>query len=245
MSIIIPSFNQAQELRGLLETIDTQSFRDFEVLIVDGCSDESVKWVVNDFTQLPIQFVSEPDNGIYDAMNKGIDRSVGEYLYFIGCDDRLAGPDVLAKVFSDQYNLKYDYLYGNVIFTLDNSVYDGKFTRLKLLSKNICHQSIFVHRKVFANIGKFNIRYKYLADWVFNMECFSTPTIKKKHIEVVVAFYNNAGSSFSFPDHNFVEDREMLERRFFPKRIRYMHLKLTYFTEYFVRVKRYLKRKIA
>jgi glycosyltransferase involved in cell wall biosynthesis len=245
LSIIIPSFRQEQELRGALESIQAQSFRDFEILIMDGGSGDSVKRVVDEFTQLPIHYISEPDNGIYDAMNKGIDQSTGKYLYFIGCDDRLAGPNALAQVFADKDNLKYDYIYGDVIFTVDNSVYDGEFNRLKLMSKNVCHQAIFVKRKVFSTIGKFNVRYKYLADWAFNMECFSNPGIRKKHVNVIVALYNNTGSSFSFPDHNFEQDREMLERRFFPKAIRYVHFKKIYFLERLNRVKGYIKSNIA
>ena len=223
LSIVIPSFRQAKELEGALQSIDAQTFRNFEVLVVDAGSDETVRAVIDKFSHLPIKFTSEPDKGIYDAMNKGIEKSAGDYLYFMGCDDRLASPNVLSLMFDDKSNTKNDFLYGNVIFTSNNSVYDGKFGKLKLIHKNICHQAIFVKRAVFNKLGKYNPRYKYLADWVFNMECFSNSSIKKKYINVIVALYNNQGSSFSNPDYSFAEDRGALERRYFPMIIRYIH----------------------
>ena len=220
LSIVIPSFRQVEELKGALESISQQSFKDYEVLVIDGGSGDAVRALVDEFSHLPITLTSEPDQGIYDAMNKGVKKSSGEYLYFLGCDDRLASAHALESIFDNAKNKKYDLIYGNVIFTVDNSVYDGKFNKLKLISKNICHQSIFTKRKVFDLIGGFNVRYKYLADWAFNMECFSNPAIKIKYVNEIVALYNNAGSSFSVPDDNFMQDRVALEIKFFPRYVR-------------------------
>jgi glycosyltransferase involved in cell wall biosynthesis len=220
LSIIIPSFRQVEELKGALESIGQQTFKNYEILIIDGGSGDTIRTLVDKFNHLPIKLTSEPDQGIYDAMNKGIAKSNGEYLYFLGCDDRLASTNTLEAILGDEKNKRYDLIYGNVIFTVNNSVYDGKFSRLKLLSKNICHQSVFTKRSVFNLIGNFNTRYKYLADWVFNMECFNNPAIRIKYIDEIVALYNNAGSSSSFFDENFMRDRITLEIKFFPRYIR-------------------------
>jgi glycosyltransferase involved in cell wall biosynthesis len=225
LSIIIPSFNQIEELNGALGSINSQSFRNFEVIVVDGGSENAIEieGVIEKFSHLNIYFKSESDQGIYDAMNKGIDISVGEYLYFMGCDDRLASPDILNQVFNQRDNLRYDFLYGNVVFTSNNSVYDGQFGKLKLISRNICHQAIFVRRELFQKLGKFDLRYKYLADWVFNMKCFNDSSIKKSHLKLLIALYNNDGASFSNHDYNFIEDKNKLNKLFFPLLIRYIH----------------------
>lgn len=223
LSIIIPSFQQGTILQRALKSIEQQTFKDYEVLIMDGGSSDETSEVVAKFNHLPIVFASEADSGIYDAMNKGVNLSTGKFLYFMGCDDKLASPTVLETVFNDKKNLNTDFIYGDVIFTKDNNIYDGKFGRLKLMSKNICHQGIFTQRKVFNVIGGFDQKYKYLADWVFNMQCFASNWIKKRYIPVIIAHYNNDGSSFNNPDDNFLLDKATLEDKYFPSFLKYLN----------------------
>lgn len=219
LSIIIPSFNQGALLYGALESVEKQTFANYEILIMDACSSDNTEAVVSGFAHLPIRLYTSYDYGIYDAMNKGIALSKGSYLYFMGCDDRLYNSEILEKVFVFN-NLQYDFIYGNVIFVKGNYLYDGKFNKMKLIQRNICHQAIFIKKTVFNNLGLFNLRYKYLADWQFNMKCFNDNKIKKIYLNLIIARYNNSGSSFAMPDDNFTKDREILNIKYFPKIIR-------------------------
>ena len=224
LSIIIPSFQQGALLRGALESIEQQSFKDYEILILDAESKDDTVEIVAEFKNLPIRFYSERDKGIYDAMNKGIDLSLGDFLYFMGCDDRLASPDVLFTVFNRNL-VDLHVIYGDVIFTnfiSENVRYDGEFTYLKLIKANICHQAIFTHKKVFKSLGKFDIRYKILADWEFNMRWFNTLWVKRIYIPVIIANYNTLGFSSNLKDDAFFAEEMNIKKANFPKIVTYL-----------------------
>ena len=87
LSIIIPTFNSANTLRRALDSIIGQTLNDLEVLIMDGVSTDQTLDIAKTYNDNRIRIFSEPDNGVYDAMNKGIDKASGEWLYFLGSDD--------------------------------------------------------------------------------------------------------------------------------------------------------------
>lgn len=223
LSIVIPSYQQAFIIRDALFSIAQQTFTDYEVLVIDALSKDNTREIVGEFKNNNISFISEKDNGIYDAMNKGIAQSKGEFLYFMGCDDKLSSNTILENIFTDGNNRNTDFIYGDVFFTKDNTRYDGKFNSLKLISHNICHQAIFTRRTVFEQVGLFNVKYKYLADWEFNMRCFADKTIIKKYVPIVVAYYNNDGSSFNNPDYEFGNDRSLNNKKYFSLLVRYLN----------------------
>jgi glycosyltransferase involved in cell wall biosynthesis len=222
VSIIIPSFQQASFLRKALRSIEQQTFKDYEVLVVDGLSKDNTSEVVAEFKHLPIVFRSEPDKGIYDAMNKGVDLSSGTYLYFMGCDDSLASDDTLESIFKKKSVLRHDVIYGDVRFTETGIIYDGQFSILKLMMANICHQAVFVKKSVFDKIGKFNLRYKTYADWEFNMRWFCVPSITKIYIPLIIANYSVNGFSSLAKDDNFFSDKPSLERQYFSRTLVYI-----------------------
>src|ERR1700722_16529958 len=98
LSIIIPTYNSQNTILTALQSIVKQSFDDFEIIIVDGLSNDDTVTIVKNFQDDRIKIISELDNGIYDAMNKGIDRAKGDWLYFLGSDDRLYNDTVLEDV---------------------------------------------------------------------------------------------------------------------------------------------------
>ena len=148
ISIIIPTYNASKTLSVALESILEQSFNDYEILIIDGLSTDHTVELAKGYQDERIKIISEKDSGIYDAMNKGIRLAKGEWLYFLGSDDRLFDKDVLKKV-SQWFGQDYDVLYGNVVFSISQRVYDGRFSAQKLIARNICHQAIFTKKKRF------------------------------------------------------------------------------------------------
>ena len=87
LSIINPTFNSAKTLSRCLDSVISQSFTDWEVLMMDGVSNDDTIKIASSYQDSRIRIYSEPDKGIYDAMNKGIDKAHGEWLYFIDSDD--------------------------------------------------------------------------------------------------------------------------------------------------------------
>jgi glycosyltransferase involved in cell wall biosynthesis len=189
------------ELGGALDSIRKQAFTDYEIVITDGGSTDTTAEVVRNASDLPIRFVQEPDTGVYDAMNKGIKLAQGQWLYFMGADDRLH-EGVLAAVVPQFTDGALDVFYGDVILTSSGSRYDGLFDLDRLLyKKNICHQAIFYRKSVFDRIGNYNLKYKIWGDWDFNIRCFKHTDFKIAYVDVVVAIYNDqSGVSFVYDE---------------------------------------------
>lgn len=198
-SIIIPTYNSAQTLKRALESVLQQSYQNFEILILDGLSaDETVK-IAESYTDSRIKIHSEKDAGVYDAMNKGIDKSVGEWLYFLGSDDVLYNDEVLLKVANFIHSVTADVVYGNVktVYDLDpslaNEIYDGKFYTGKLFVQNFCHQSIFYKKTLVTKVGYYNLSYPILADYDYNLRAWKVG--KFKFINLIVAEFAYGGLS--------------------------------------------------
>jgi glycosyltransferase involved in cell wall biosynthesis len=196
-SIIIPTNNSVRTLQNALDSIFNQSFTDLEVLIIDNLSKDGTTGMIKEnCSRYPgIRFVSEKDQGVYDAFNKGLQIATGEWIYFLGSDDRLHHSEVLAKVFKKLQAQDFDLLYGNVLFANSKKPYDGQFDVEKLLERNISHQAVFYNRKVFDLLGGYLIRYKIMADWEFNLKCFFRAGFKEVFLDLVIADFATEGLS--------------------------------------------------
>ena len=199
-SIIIPTYNSEKTLAKTLDTILNQTFSDFEVLIVDGDSKDKTLSIASEFNNPKIKVFSEPDKGLYDAMNKGIALSKGEWLYFIGSDDYLYSDNVLLQIANKIKRTTRDVVYGNVLikgdtgWAKDGQIYNGKFSFQKLLKSNICHQSMF-YRKSFVERNDlfYELKYPVCADWDFNIRCRQLTDFA--FTDTLVAVFNAGGIS--------------------------------------------------
>lgn len=207
LSIIIPTFNSGETLARALKSILIQTFTDFELLIIDGLSIDNTVNIAKGFNDERIKIYSEKDNGIYDAMNKGISIANGEWLYFLGSDDTIYDNNVLYEIYSIVTSSKYDVIYGDVMSSRFNGRYDGMFTIDKILKQNICHQSIFFHKNVFKKTGNFKKEYKSYADWDHNMRWFLSNNLKHKYIDIIVANYADGGFSSINNDDLFSNEK--------------------------------------
>ena len=200
-SIIVPSYNAAASISRCLESVCTQNFTDFEVWVIDGLSSDATVQLVQNYREKDkrIKFIAEKDNGIYDACNKGIGQANGEWLLFLGADDKLYNNEVLATAAKKLQASAAGMVYGNVKIEGDlpwaknGAVYDGEFTVEKLFYKNICHQAIFYRRTIFDKIGHYEVAYKISADWDFNHRCFAHCSVE--YIDVIVSFFFAGGFS--------------------------------------------------
>jgi glycosyltransferase involved in cell wall biosynthesis len=207
LSIVVPTFNSEAVLRGCVESFATQTFSDFEIVVVDGAStDRTVALIQELAAKYPnLRWSSEKDGGVYDAMNKGIRLARGKWLLFFGADDRLCADDVLARV-APQLNLDTDFVYGNVVLTNDpfgreGMLYKGEFSVRDIVGQNICHQAIFYSRELFARFGGYNLKYRAFADWDFNLRVFTK--VRKKYVPVTVANFQGGGMSAEDNDPEF------------------------------------------
>ncbi len=161
---------------------------------MDGGSNDNTSAIISKFQGLNINFSSESDNGIYDAMNKGIRKAKGEFVYFIGSDDRLYDPQVIEKVFSNDYK-NYDVLYGSVYNEELKITYDGEFDDEKICLQPICHQSTFYRKTLFNEFGYYNTSMKVSADAYLDKILFTAPNVKWLYVNQIIASYSGTGLS--------------------------------------------------
>jgi glycosyltransferase involved in cell wall biosynthesis len=204
-SIILPTYNSAETIAECIDSVLAQTFKDYEVLVMDGLSTDETLNIIQGYKDERIKIYSAKDEGVYDAMNKGIGLANGEWLYFLGSDDTLYNEAVFLKVHEAIEENDSDIIYGNSYFTCLQIFHGKHFNRRDLSRKdNICHQSIFYHKNVFKRLGRYNLNFPVYADWDFNIRCFSTPDLRIKYIDVTIARYNDAtGVSSSGWDLNY------------------------------------------
>jgi len=219
ISIIIPTFNSKETLPACLDSCISQTYSSLEIIIIDNESTDGTLTIIKKYQSIHsfIHYISEKDNGIYDAMNKGIDIAKGDFLLFLGSDDRLYNSEVLNNIFNKSKLFeKHDVIYGNVSLNGTEDIYGGKFTSYRLLHWNICHQAIFTRKEVFNKLNKFETQYKIYADYAFNMKWFNNKTIKHNYINITVSMFSQGGYSYNNIDCAFDKDKSLLQKKFFP-----------------------------
>jgi glycosyltransferase involved in cell wall biosynthesis len=214
-SIIIPTYNVENIINSTLNSILNQTFNNYEILIIDNLSSDKTLEIASSYNDKRIKIFFENDSGIYDAMNKGIKLSSGDWIYFLGCDDELFNKNVLYDIQKIIKEFECDIIYGNVFNLKLNKKYDGEFSFSKILKKNICHQSLFFKKSVFDKIGLFDLKYKIYSDWDHNIKWFSSNSISKKYIDIIIANYGGNGYSSSHIDSLFLKEKILPLRKKF------------------------------
>lgn len=205
ISVITVVYNGARTLEATIESVVMQTYFNLEYIIVDGGSTDETLSIIKKYEGQITRWVSEKDEGIYDAMNKGIDLAGGDYIVFMGADDVFLNKETVANVFAQEAARQADLVYGNVISDSFVGEYDGVFDFPKLLDRNICHQAIFYRKPLFQQLGKYNKKYRALADWEFNIRCFLQPGIRLQFVNQVVAKFGVGGVSAAH-DPQFLRD---------------------------------------
>lgn len=229
ISIITPTLNAARTLEACILSVANQTYAPKEHLIIDGQSTDGTLGICEQYAaKYPqIKWVSEKDGGIYDAMNKGIDLSSGDWLYFLGSDDIFCSDTVLHDIFNQMELYEFDIIYGNVKWGNTEQLYDGQFSRLKLFRQNICHQAIFTRKNVFDKLGKFDTDYTAWADWVFNLQWYNRRDIRHCYIDLAIARYNLDGYSKHHHDMLFIKNKGELIAAYFPEEYHLLHKEIS------------------
>lgn len=176
VSIITVCFNAMKVLPGTVASLRDQGVGPWEWVVVDGASrDGSADWVR---AQGPDLMLSEPDQGIYDAMNKALALARGEWVFFLNAGDAFADRSALADVVAtldSPAGCSADIVYGDVVYTGSRGERVKRFhwlTRGKLLYGDLCHQAAFVRRSLFERLGPFDDSLRYNADFDWFVRAF-------------------------------------------------------------------------
>jgi glycosyltransferase involved in cell wall biosynthesis len=212
VTIIVPTYNSEAKLEKCLRSILNQSYSNIELLIIDGGSTDNTLKIIKKYqSEHPsFRYVSEPDKGIYDAMNKGIALASGDWLYFIGSDDYIFDEAVFEEIFTNTSLIGNDVIYGDVWNEHLNGRYAGVFSYEKLTETFICHQAIIYHRRVFEKLGSFNTDYRVYAHIALDIQAFCNKELTWGYTDTIIAFYGAGGYSAGTYDAAFWNDAEAL-----------------------------------
>ncbi|MFY7838707.1 MAG: glycosyltransferase family 2 protein [Lacibacter sp.] len=192
VTIIVVTFNAGIVLEHCLQSIMQQPFKNYQLLVFDGQSTDDTIDILHKYNKYISYWQSEPDKGIYDAMNKALSFVKGKWVYFLGADDELLpGFSKMAEHLHDAQTLYYGYCY------MCGKRTNKRLTAYEVAKVNICHQAVFYPVQIFARY-KYNIEYVVYADHALNIQCWGDQNIRKKFIPFGVAKFNHTGfSSFA------------------------------------------------
>lgn len=191
ISIIIVVYNDVLKIKKTLESIISQTFNDFEIIVIDGGSKDGTVEVISKYLNKIKYFISEIDHGIYDAENKGANYANGEWIFYLLSGDTFTSNTSLGEIAPYLQNKPLT----NIIFTKNvnnNLTYNQSFNFFYLLRKNICQQTIF-YRTQFLHQYPFDINLRFASDMKFIFDNYIS--IKFEIINVDLVRYDITGIS--------------------------------------------------
>ena len=169
ISVVTVVLNAVQCIERCVSSVVGQTYDGVEYLVLDGGSTDGTLDVLERYRDRIDHLVSEPDRGLYHAMNKGIHAATGDYVYFLNSDDYFCDQGVVADVAAAiRRNPKADLIYGDVLMRSGDQLVRKPqvpvLTRESLCRKGFCHQALFARRELLARTGGFSEQYRIVAD---------------------------------------------------------------------------------
>lgn len=206
ISIITVSYNSATTIRDTIESVLAQGYKDIEYIVVDGASKDSTMAIVNEYSDKISKIVSEPDKGIYDAMNKGISFATGDVIGILNSDDFYESDDVIESVV-ERFSSSQDsqLVFGDIVFVNANDL--GTVTRFygaehfrpwKLrFGWMPPHPATFVRAGAYKEIGPYSVEYKISADYEMFVRLLLVHRYKFSRLDKVLVRMRAGGVSTS------------------------------------------------
>lgn len=204
ISIITVVYNNEKTILDAMQSVLSQSYKNIEYVIIDGGSTDNTVNLINRHKDKLWYFVSEKDNGLYDAMNKGICASTGDLIGILNSDDMYQDSDVITSVI-DQFNSdpKLDILYGDLVYVKSDNTdkvvrywkSKGYYDRFFENANVPPHPALFVRSKVYKEAGFFDLDYKIAADYEFMLRIFKNHKFNSKYTKKLMVRMRLGGAS--------------------------------------------------
>lgn len=210
ISIITVCYNSELTIKKTIESIINQSYTNIEYIIIDGLSTDRTIDIIKSYELkfkkkgVDFKYISERDDGIYDAMNKGIEISTGDYIGIINSDDWYE-KDIIKKIVDELNNNRVDIIFGNLKIVKTDKIIE------KNSSKDCYgigfHPTVFIAKKIYQKYGKFDLNYRIAADSNFLLK-LKKDKIKSQKLEEVIAYFSEGGISTK---HKYLAREEYLK----------------------------------
>ena len=201
ISIITITFNSAKTIQRALESVQSQTYKDIEHIVVDGASKDGTKERIEAYAKAHpnVRWVSEPDEGIYNAINKGISMATGDVIGFLHSDDVFYSPDSIGKIANSFADSQTDVVYGDLQYC-----HEGKVVR-RWKSNDFHpralkygwmppHPTVYVRREVYGQVGKYDEWFRISADYDMMLRIF-TGRYTSHYIPEVLVSMETGGAS--------------------------------------------------
>ena len=228
LSIITINRNNAEGLEKTMLSVAGQTCKEIEYVVVDGAStDESIEVVKKLEPQFAhLRWMSEPDTGIYNAMNKGIRMATGDYIQILNSADCLAAPDVTERMLAALEKADNpSILYGNMVkcFPDGRKIVDKCFagqeiTMLGMFTGTLNHDPAYIRRDLFEKYGYYDESLKIVSDWKWYLQAIILGSEKPQYVDIDVTLFDMTGISEMNKDLDKEERKKVLEQ-LFPKTV--------------------------
>lgn len=218
ISVVTINYNNAEGLRKTIQSVLNQDYPHLQYIVIDGNSTDGSLAAIKEAESKISFWVSEPDSGLYHAMNKGVEKVKGEYVLFLNSGDWFERKDSLSTLVS--YCEGQDFVYGNQVIENEESswvkYYPHQLSFSFFIRDALPHASTLIKAALFEKYGKYNENFYIVSDWEFFLLCICKHNCTYKHIEQPVSVFNIYGRS-SLPENRWTlegEKQAVLEKHF-------------------------------
>jgi glycosyltransferase involved in cell wall biosynthesis len=218
ISLITVSFNSASTIKDTIESVRSQNFSDIEYIIVDGNSKDTTVDIIKSAGAVVSKWISEPDKGIYDAMNKGIRMASGDVVGIINSDDFYYNDQIISSVANAFSDTTTDAVFGDLIFVdpgnlrkVVRTYSSGKWNPQRFAWGFMpAHPTFFVRRHFYEQAGLFKTDYKIAADYEMLIRLLYVNKLKYKYLPLTMVVMRRGGVSSNGFTSNVILNKEIL-----------------------------------
>lgn len=204
VSLITITYNSSTTLKSTIDSVRSQTAKDeIEYIIVDGASKDGTADLIKDNLDTIDKWISEPDKGIYDAMNKGIHMATGDWIGFIHADDILASTTIIEDIINETSQTNINVIYGNLSYVKANNIdktvryWQSQPFKKQLLKRGWMppHPTVYVKRDHLNKIGEYNTKYKISSDYDFILRLFANAETQSSFLDKMIVKMRLGGAS--------------------------------------------------
>jgi len=218
ISLLTVSYNSESTIKDTIESIRSQDYNTIEYIVVDGNSKDGTVQIIKSYDSVVTKWISEPDKGIYDAMNKAIGLATGEVVGILNSDDFYFDPTIISKVAAAFENQDVDAVFGDLIFVDPNNLkktvrtYSSAKWNPSKFAKGFmpAHPTFFVRRKYYEQFGVFKTDYKIAADYELLIRFLYVNKLRYQYLPITMVKMRRGGVSSRNLTSNIVLNNEII-----------------------------------